>query len=82
MMGRRRRKVIRLQKKKLPPFFLCPQCGREAIKVIIENDTLMAVIFCGNCDLTYEIKIKPGDMPVDIYCKFTDIFYSSPRNIT
>lgn len=81
-MGRRRRKVIRLQRKKLPDFFLCPQCGRDSIKVIIENDTLPAVIFCGNCNLTHEITKKPGDMPVDIYCKFTDIFYSSPRPTT
>lgn len=81
-MGRRRKKVVRLQKKKLPSFFLCPQCGRDSIKVIIQNDKLLAVIFCGNCDLIYEIAIKPGDMPVDIYCEFTDIFYSSPRNIT
>jgi len=81
-MGRRRSKVIRLQKKKLPDFFLCPNCGRDSIKVIIENEAPLAVIFCGNCNLNYEIEIKPGDMPVDIYCKFTDIFYSSLRNIT
>jgi len=81
-MGRRRRKAIRLQKKKLPQFFLCPQCGRDSIKVITENETTHAVIFCGNCNLTHEITIKPSDMPVDIYCKFTDIFYSSPKTIT
>jgi transcription elongation factor Elf1 len=81
-MGRSRRKVTRLQRKKLPNFFLCPQCGRDSIKVIIEDDKLPAVIFCGNCNLTHEITTKPGDMPVDIYCKFTDIFYSSPRPTT
>lgn len=79
IMGRRRRRVIRPPRKTLPKFFLCPQCGRDSVKVIMEKGASRAVVICGNCDLKEEFPVRPIDMPVDIYCKFTDKFYTTPK---
>jgi len=74
-MGRRRRKVVKLPKKKLPKTFLCPKCGEEAVRVIMEK-AAPAIVMCGKCGLKAEISVSPQDQLVDLYCKFTDKFYS------
>jgi transcription elongation factor Elf1 len=75
-MGRRRRKVVRIPRKRLPTIYLCPSCGKEAIKVEILPEQEHATVRCGNCGLTDELPIKAGLKEIDVYCRFADKFYS------
>ena len=74
-MGRRKRKIVRPPRKQLPKIFLCPRCGVNAVYVASKDES-QALVTCGNCGFKVEVPISPTDQPVDLYCKFTDKFYS------
>lgn len=75
-MGRRRRKVVKLPKKKLPKIFLCPVCGEESINIRIIKGSNIAEVRCSKCGVEAKIPTSPADEPVDVYCKFTDRLYA------
>lgn len=82
-MGRRRRRVIRIVKKKLPTVFVCPKCGEEAVRVSIAKDTGKATVLCALCGLKDEFPSHPAAQMIDVYSYFTDRFYGvkDPRPI-
>ncbi len=56
-MGRRRRRVIRIVKKKLPTVFVCPRCGEEAVRVTIAKDAAQAIdVYSYFTDRFYGVK--------------------------
>ena len=78
-MGRRRKKVVHIPKKRLPKFFSCPKCGKETVHVEITRDTAKAIAGCSSCGVQEEFPIKPAQGEVDIYCLFTDKVYGASR---
>ncbi len=74
-MGRRRKKVVHIPKKKLPKFFSCPRCGKETVRVDIVREEDRALVGCSSCGLQAEFPIKHAQGEVDVYCMFTDKIY-------
>jgi transcription elongation factor Elf1 len=72
---RRRRKVVKIVKKTLPKIFVCPRCGGNSVKVIISSGG-KALVKCSLCGLNAELEAQPNTQPVDLYCRFTDLFYA------
>ncbi len=81
-MGRRRKKVVHIPKKRLPKFFSCPRCGKETVRVEILREESRAIVGCSSCGLQEEFSIKPAQGEVDIYCMFTDKVYGTTRRST
>jgi transcription elongation factor Elf1 len=79
VMGRRRKKTVRIPKKRLPKFFSCPKCGKETVKVEISREEASAVAGCSSCGFQEEFQIKPAQGEVDVYCMLTDKVYSPSR---
>lgn len=69
-MGRRKRKVIRVVKKRLPKVFTCPKCGYVAVRVIMKRDKV--VVACGSCSEKREYTQEKGKDPIDYYNMFVD----------
>jgi transcription elongation factor Elf1 len=82
-LGRRRRRVVRIVKKKLPTVFVCPRCGEEAVRVTIAKDTGRATVMCALCQLKDEFQAHPAAHAIDVYSFFADRFYGvkEPRAI-
>jgi len=80
-VGRRRRRVIKVVKKKLPTVFTCPSCSQDAMKVTISKGTGKATVQCASCGLKDEVDAPPSFDMVDAYCSFTDRFYSKTRPV-
>ena len=78
-MGRRRKKVVHIPKKKLPKFFSCPRCGKETVKVELIREDGHSIAQCSSCGLKEEFPVKPAQGEVDVYCMFTDSVYGSSR---
>ena len=79
-MGRRRKKVVHIPKKKLPKFFSCPRCGKETVRVeIIREDGGRAIAQCSSCGLKEEFTVKPAQGEVDVYCMLTDRVYGTQK---
>src|SRR5256885_2761053 len=82
-LGRRRRRVVRIVKKKLPTVFTCPRCGEEAVRGTIDKQTGHATVLCALCQLKDEFSAHPAAQMIDVYSYFTDRFYGvkDPRAI-
>ncbi len=78
-MGRRRRRVIRIVKKKLPTIFTCPVCNEEGMKVTLPKGAGIAVVRCAACGAKDEFDVPRGAQMVDVYCKFTDKFHGTGK---
>ena len=81
-MGRRRKKVVRIPKKRLPKFFSCPKCGKETVKVDLFRDKSRAVAGCSSCGYQEEFQVKPAQAEVDVYCMLTDRVYGPPKRVS
>lgn len=79
-MGRRRKKVVHIPKKKLPKFFSCPTCGKETVHVeIYREEGGRSVAQCSSCGLKEEFTIKSAQGEVDVYCMLTDRIYGGHK---
>ncbi len=82
-MGRRRKKVVHIPKKKLPKFFSCPRCGKETVKVeLFREEGGRAVAQCSSCGLKEDFQIRPAQGEVDVYCMLTDRVYGTQKRAT
>jgi transcription elongation factor Elf1 len=73
-LGRKRRKVIKITKRRLPKVFSCPQCGMASIRVDIKPEEV-SKIACGSCGLTWEkVGVSKKKEAIDLYNEFIDQF--------
>lgn len=79
-MGRRRRKVVRVNKRTLPKVFSCPKCGVVAVRITSQEDEtshdFVTVVACGNasCRLRREYRFPTEKPDIDVYNLFVDEF--------
>ncbi len=79
-MGRRRRKVVRPNRRSLPKVFACPHCGVVAVRITSQKDDAtgdhITVVACGNlsCKLRREFRFPTVKPDIDVYNTFVDDF--------
>lgn len=74
-MGRRRRKkIIKIPKPKIPEVFVCPLCGSRSLTVKLDKKNSMAEVRCGSCGLHWSTKVEGYEEKIDVYHKFFDAF--------
>jgi transcription elongation factor Elf1 len=79
-MGRRRRKVLRTNKRALPKVFSCPRCGVVAVRITSHQDDTsqdyITTVACGNsnCRLRREFRFVAARPEIDVYNTFVDDF--------
>jgi len=78
-LGRRRKKVVHIPKKRLPKFFSCPRCGKETVKVDLFREDGHSTAQCSSCGLKEEFPVKPAQGEVDVYCMLTDRVYGPQK---
>ncbi|HDJ22068.1 MAG TPA: hypothetical protein ENF19_02570 [Candidatus Bathyarchaeota archaeon] len=76
-MGRKRQKVVKVIRKKLPEQYLCPECGKDTISIALHKDEGYGRIICTNCNLKSQFPIPASADPVDAYCIFVDRYYGA-----
>lgn len=79
-MGRRRKRVVRIPRKRLPKIFSCPKCGKETVRVELFRDESRALAGCSSCGFQEKFTIKTAQSEVDVYCMLTDRVYGSSRS--
>ena len=79
VMGRRKKKAVRILKKRLPKFFSGPKCGKETVRVELFREEGSAVAGCSSCGFQEEFQVKPAQGKVDVYCMLTDRVYGPSR---
>lgn len=75
-MGRRRRRVTNIPKKKLPKVFICPKCGKKSLSIKIKEIDLKAIIKCRECGMIEDTIIKSAFKEIDVYCNYIDNIYN------
>ncbi|MFQ5761743.1 MAG: hypothetical protein ACE5PO_01795 [Candidatus Bathyarchaeia archaeon] len=76
MARRRRKKIAKPVRRRLPQVFVCPKCGGTSVKVFMDSQTQTARVVCSLCSLKSEMTTTSTSEPVDVYSKFSDLFYS------
>jgi transcription elongation factor Elf1 len=74
-MGRKRQTEAKIIKKRLPSQYLCPQCGKNTISIILKLDEGIGRIICASCSLKNQFPVPETVQPVDAYCIFVDRYY-------
>jgi transcription elongation factor Elf1 len=74
-MGRKRQKVVKVIRRRLPSQYLCPNCGKNTITVVLKGDEKIGRVMCASCNLRSQFPIPSNIEPVDAYCLFVDKYY-------
>lgn len=86
-MGRRRRKVLRVNRRSLPKVFACPRCGVVAIRITSQKDEAsqdyITVVACGNtaCKVRREFRFATEKPDIDVYNTFVDDFVKAGATV-